>query len=129
MRSGKQLQSHRPMPGGSGTLEKSRGTENIAVSPVVGSMLTTMVVSVLSPRRPAPASAPRRTMFSRSRPSHSAGTVVVVVVGGTVVVVVDGRLDAGPTVDVVGAGTVVVDAGAPDSAVGAKTVVTRSYWV
>ena len=60
----------------------SRGRPNSTASPVMVSTEATIMVSVLNPERPGPASPPRRNSVIRGIPK---GTVVVVV--GAVVVV------------------------------------------
>ena len=71
-----------------------RGTEIMAVSPVAGSMDTTIIESVRRLHRPGPASPPSSNTLTRSSPT----------IGGRVVVGVG-------ALDVVGAVAVVVGAG------------------
>src|SRR3990172_5080625 len=63
-----------------------RGMENIAVSPVCGSIDRTIIESARMPTRPTPASLPSSRTVTLSW-SWNGGGVVVVVVGAVVVVV------------------------------------------
>ena len=108
---------------------RPRGRLNSPVSPVSGSMLTTMIVSVRIPTRPGPASPPSNKRLRRSLPSHSLGGTVVVVVGA--VVVLGTGVEEGSEL-VVGGGRVVVvevaTATRSSSSTSEKMVVMRSYW-
>ena len=76
------------MPSGRGDCVQLRGTENIAASPVDGSIDTVIIVSVRMPVRPSPKSPPMSRMLRRSNPSHGDWFAVVeLVVAGTVVIV------------------------------------------
>jgi hypothetical protein len=103
----------------------SLGTENMAVSPVRGSRLTTMVVSVRRPLRPAPASAPSRTMLRRSRPSQSTGSEDEPAVGVVTSVPSPGAGD----VSVLALVVVVSAATATGPGSPPKTLLMRLYWV
>ena len=109
------------MPAGRAAWVQLRGTENMAVLPVAGSMLTVIIVSVRIPVRPSPKSPPSKRMFRRSSPSQGA-TVGGATVGATVVVTPPEAVTAP---DVAAWVVVVVSAATSSSP---KTDVRRLYW-